>query len=90
MVIELFLYAPLSYGMNCLFSCACRQIYKHLNQDCRQCFLKWPIFRWAFALLFFHIVMYFLLFSIFSCDGVRCDQLLFLKLYLIVEIIIVG
>ena len=20
-------------GMNCLFSCACRQIYKHLNQD---------------------------------------------------------
>ena len=27
-----FLYALLSYGMNCLFSCACRQIYKHLNQ----------------------------------------------------------
>ena len=23
----------LSYGMNCLFSCACHQICKHLNQD---------------------------------------------------------
>ena len=33
MAIEHFLYAHLSYGMNCLFSCACRQIYKHLNQD---------------------------------------------------------
>ena len=26
-------FALLSFGMNCLFSCACRQIYKHLNQD---------------------------------------------------------
>ena len=33
MAIEHFLYALLSYGMNCLFSYACRQIYKHLNQD---------------------------------------------------------
>ena len=33
MAIELFLYVPLSCGMNCLFSYACRQIYKHLNQD---------------------------------------------------------
>ena len=33
MAIEHFLYALLSYGMNCLFSCACLQIYKHLNQD---------------------------------------------------------
>ena len=33
MAIQHFLYVLLSYGMNCLFSCACRQIYKHLNQD---------------------------------------------------------
>ena len=33
MAIELFLCAPLRYGMNCLFSYACKQIYKHLNQD---------------------------------------------------------
>ena len=35
------------------FSCACRQIYK------RQFFIKWTFFRWAFALLFCIILLFF-------------------------------
>ena len=65
MAIEHFLYALLSYRMNCPFSCACRQIYKHLNQDWRQCFWKWPIFRWEFALLCCILLCQFLLLSSF-------------------------
>ena len=65
MAIKHFLYALLSYGMNCLYSCACRQIYKHLNQDWRQCFLKWPIIRWAFALLFCTLLCIFFCFLFF-------------------------
>ena len=65
MAIELFLCAPLSYGMNCLFRCAFWQIYKPLNQDWRQCFLKWPTFRWAFALLFFILLCIFFVFYFF-------------------------
>ena len=52
MAIELFLYAPLSYGMNYLFSCACPQIYKYLNQDWRKCFLKWRTFFFIYLFFF--------------------------------------
>ena len=55
---------PVSYRIS-LSSCACRQIYKHLNQDWRQCFLKWPIFRWAFALLFCILLCIFFCFLFF-------------------------
>lgn len=35
------------------------------NQDWRQCFLKWPTFRWAFFLLFFILLCIFFCFLFF-------------------------
>ena len=40
-------------------------VHKHLYQDWRQCFLKWPIFRWAFALLFCILLCIFFCFLFF-------------------------